>query len=221
MQISTRLELSSDSMSKNHTNWSYKSSDSPWRKSFACFFSYLRYIHIKKNRFFSFFLMNIKSQLQGGGGWVGAYNGNKMFWHLTNLGHYILLRSRPWAGNLRSLEPWGPVCTTGSRLSLTEELEGFKWNRVCQKSGRLFYYSRLETNKASLLTVCKGAFRGQWLIHRKLVHQWQNQQRECKFFKWWGQGRWHTVQTGIGGGATKTGFFSQAISNLSDCGFEN
>lgn len=33
-----------------------------------------------------------------------------------------------------------------------------------------FYYSHLETNKASLLLVCKGRFRGQWVIHRELVH---------------------------------------------------
>lgn len=35
------------------------------------------------------------------------------------------------------------------------------------------------------------------------------------FFKWWGQGQWHTVQTGIGGGAVKKTIFPPTLFLIS------
>lgn len=139
------------------------------------------------------------------GGWVGGHNGNKMLWFLTNLGHYTLLRSTPWASNLRPVNH-GSLCVQwGSHLPLTERLGGFKWNQHVRSLERC-YYSCLETNKASLLPVWKGGSSGQWSCTGTWFISGRNSKENAKFFKWWG----HRVQTGIGGGAMKktgVGFF--------------
>lgn len=85
-----------------------------------------------------------------------------------NLGCYIPLTCR-----LRLATRENELCACEMRLTSTSHrvAAGIKMEWCALKeTGRLVLLFCSETNKNSPLLVCKGGFRGQWVIYRELVH---------------------------------------------------